>query len=340
MKKCQRQVFFLSLCFFLFFCVQPVNGKENLTTRKEKAACQIYECLSTFDTYVDISEYQIPYSSATATSLFDLALEKDLYLFNILANVSDFSKVDDFCSCYTEGNYLVAFEFDYGNYSADTLQNQYDTLKKKVLSISNELQLSQISDEWAVASVHNYIALHTDYDQAKHPKRKSYTAYGALVNGKAVCSGYSTACELLLKTAGVPCRIITSNKMDHAWNIVKLKGKWYHMDITWDDPYVNKKNYVSYRFFLKTDKELKSDKKSPHYGWSSSVKCTSNRYKNIPATDNSRLVYCNEGWYYAKKNKSGIYYYQKYNFSFTKRKKTSVNWNLVSLTVKKNIRTN
>ena len=28
----------------------------------------------------------------------------------------------------------------------------------------------------------------------------------------------------------------TADEIDHAWNLVELDGKWYHLDATWDDP--------------------------------------------------------------------------------------------------------
>ena len=198
-------------------------------------------------------------------------------------------------------------------------RQQYKTLKSSVNSIRTQLNLDGKSKEQIVLKVHDYIALHTDYDTAKKPGRKSYTAYGTLINGKAVCSGYATASELLLESYGIPVVIATSDKMDHAWSLVQLNKKWYHMDITWDDPYPEKKNYVTYWFFLKTDKEFRNHPKADHYKWNSSgIKCTSTRYSRLPITDNKKMSYRGTTWYYSKKNKSSSYSYRKYNFTFTK----------------------
>lgn len=337
MKKQNIFPFFVYVFLLLFLFPVQTEAKETLAERKKMAVDEIYQCLLAFEDYADISEYQIPYSEKTATALFDRALDKNLYLFNILANVSDFTNNDGFCSCYTQGSYLVGFEFNYKGYSASTLNRQYKKLYSEVARIKKELNLSSLTPEWAVLEVHDYIALHTDYDPSKKPKRRSFTAYGALISGKAVCSGYSTACELLLSSVGIKSKIVTSNVMDHAWNIVKLGNKWYHLDITWDDPYINKKNYVSYQFFLKTDKEFKSNQKTPHYGWKTNIKCTSTKYQNIPLTDNTTLSHLEDGWYVPAKTKKGIYYYKKYNFSFTRREKAILSVNLIDLTLKKNL---
>lgn len=287
---------------------------------KKEAINAIYKALLSFEKTVDLSTYRIPYSDSTASELLDGALERNQYLFNTLANYTDFSEESEFCSCYTSDKYIDSFEFQY-NASASALQKQYRTLQKKVSSIQEKLDLKGCSKEQIVLAVHDYIALHTSYDTAKKPGRKSHTAYGSLVNGKAVCSGYATASKLLLEGYGIPVEIATSDAMDHAWSLVKLHGKWYHMDITWDDPYPKKKNYVNYWFFLKTDRELKKHPKANHYQWDSSgIRCTSKRYSNIPILNNNKLFHDRSYWYQqsSKKTSSGRYAYRKYNFTFTK----------------------
>lgn len=64
-----------------------------------------------------------------------------------------------------------------------------------------------------------------------------YTAFGALVNGHAVCEGYARAFKLLCYYAGIECILVTgdSKGVGHMWNMVKLEGNWYHVDVTWDD---------------------------------------------------------------------------------------------------------
>ncbi len=68
--------------------------------------------------------------------------------------------------------------------------------------------------------------LYNEADQLK------YTAYGAAVNGRAVCQGFATLFYRLALAAGLDCRIVTGTRSDvkHAWNIVKWDGKWYHVD--------------------------------------------------------------------------------------------------------------
>ncbi len=68
-------------------------------------------------------------------------------------------------------------------------------------------------------------------------KNNIYTAYGALVNGRAVCEGYARAFKLLCRYADIKCILITgdSRGVGHMWNMVELDSQWYHVDVTWDD---------------------------------------------------------------------------------------------------------
>ena len=80
-----------------------------------------------------------------------------------------------------------------------------------------------------------------------------FMAYGALINGKAVCQGYAEAYMMLCSLAGLQCYRAAGMAGDwsHLWNIVKLDGKYYHVDVTWmdtDDP-----EHVSEYYFLKSD---------------------------------------------------------------------------------------
>lgn len=66
-----------------------------------------------------------------------------------------------------------------------------------------------------------------------------YSADGVLIRGTGVCDSYSKAYIKLLNAVGISSTRVTNT--DHAWNLVKLDGDWYHIDPTWDDPVVSGK---------------------------------------------------------------------------------------------------
>lgn len=136
---------------------------------------------------------------------------------------------------------------------------------KKARSIIKKKTTSKMSDLEKIKAIHDYMALNCDYDIDNYNKgtipSTSYSAKGVLIKKKAVCQGYAVTFKLFMDMLGIPCKLVrgTANNGKgyggHAWNIVKVKGKWYHVDVTWDDP-VNGRDGVYYNYFMITDKQM------------------------------------------------------------------------------------
>lgn len=145
--------------------------------------------------------------------------------------------------------------------------------EQKVAQILSE-QIHEGMEDWQIAlALHDYLIVNAKYDESL----LKLSGYDLLVNGTAVCSGYTSAYQDLLQRAGIECRYVISEQMDHAWNIVKIGGQWYHVDLTWDDPTPNSEGFVDHKYFLVTDEEISASEK-PHYGWDSDIKCTDTRF--------------------------------------------------------------
>lgn len=86
-------------------------------------------------------------------------------------------------------------------------------------------------------------------------------ADGPLLNGKALCEGYSKAFMYLCQKSGIECICIAGySGENHMWNMIKLDGEWYHMDTTWDDPRVSgDKQVIRYDYFCLNDEEISAD---------------------------------------------------------------------------------
>ncbi len=94
------------------------------------------------------------------------------------------------------------------------------------------------------------------------------TAYGALVEGRAVCGGYTAAAKLLFDMAGLESAVASGKVSSgggedwHQWNAVRLNGAWYYADLTWDDPVADAANTPRHDYFNVTEAELART----HYG--------------------------------------------------------------------------
>lgn len=108
--------------------------------------------------------------------------------------------------------------------------------------------------------VYDWIIENCQYDKDvsnRDSKWQSFTAYGALINSKAVCEGYSRSIQLLLNRLGVDCQLITgyTHQTPHMWNIVKIDGDYYHLDATFDTSLQVK----LYDYFNISDKQISKD---------------------------------------------------------------------------------
>ena len=119
--------------------------------------------------------------------------------------------------------------------------SQEDALDEKIAEVLESLDLDEKSDYEKVIAIHDWLCDNVEYDSAEGSDLRR-TAYDAIVNGTAVCQGYSNALYRMLLEAGVDNRIIfgegvdnSGDTMAHTWNIVDLYGKYYYIDVTWDD---------------------------------------------------------------------------------------------------------
>ena len=145
-------------------------------------------------------------------------------------------------------------------------QQKIDAATKSFLTSVTD----SMSDYEATLHIYENIIKLVDYDTIglERQKRTSVTPdvpddlrsiYGVFVNKKAVCAGYAKALQYLLNLCGIECTYVTSDT--HAWNLIKLEGDYYHMDVTWGDGSDTKKDKaqtsaISYDCFCITTAEL------------------------------------------------------------------------------------
>lgn len=119
-------------------------------------------------------------------------------------------------------------------------------------------------------ALHDYLVTHCKYSETLADSEKSdiYRAYGALVNGDAVCNGYAEAMDILLRCAGINSKFVIGTAsgtggdwIDHAWNLVELDGNWYHLDSTWNDPVPDQEGLTVHPYFNVTDDILSQNHK-------------------------------------------------------------------------------
>ncbi len=124
---------------------------------------------------------------------------------------------------------------------------------------------SSMTDFEVEVYIHNYLVNNCKYDTT-YKAENAHNMYGALVNGVAVCEGYAYAFQHLCRLAGIQSIVVkgelkTDSKTEsHAWNMVELEGKYYHIDVTSDDPVMNggTKQVLEFTYFNLTDSQIKA----------------------------------------------------------------------------------
>ena len=160
--------------------------------------------------------------------------------------------------------------------------------EQKVAEILAETVYPGMS-QWQIAlSIHDYLVGHFEYDEPLNLR----TGYDLIMKGTSVCAGYAEAYMDLMNRVGIPCHYVVSEGMNHAWNIVRIGGNWYHVDATWDDPVSDVEGKVLHDFFLVSDKVI-TDKNHQHYGWNAKYACTDTSFdKDVFWQDsNSQIIY-------------------------------------------------
>ncbi|MBQ9806020.1 MAG: hypothetical protein IJW49_05895 [Clostridia bacterium] len=148
------------------------------------------------------------------------------------------------------------------NFTGDKLEAAREELETAVDSFLTALPEGQEPYQIAL-SLHDALAKHVKYEKVGYHQ----TAYGALVDEKAVCAGYAAAYQLLLQRAGIPSYTVTGTAIDpsdalstepvaHAWNAVWLSdGECVFTDVTWDDAL----DYTYHYYFNLSFEEMEQD---------------------------------------------------------------------------------
>lgn len=163
--------------------------------------------------------------------------------------------------CQIKGNndkYILTYTV----YYYTTAEEEAD-LTKRLGVIVPSLNLSGMSDYNKIETIYKYVTSHITYSENINDPY-AYSAYNAIFNRNAVCQGIAQLMYRMYNDSGISCRVIAGTSHDnsganndgnHVWLIVKLDGKYYLIDPTWD---LNAKS-GSFRFFLKGTDDFEYD---------------------------------------------------------------------------------
>ena len=157
---------------------------------------------------------------------------------------------------YVEDNTLVEF---YSVLSSDECETYIDVFNNRIDEILAKACTGKTEYE-RERLIHDEVLKHCTYKtgvKGADDGWQYFSAYGALVDGEAVCEGYSKIMQVLLSRVGIPSGTIRgeADGVSHMWNVVELGGEWYHLDATWDD----NSDDINYEYFNLTTEGIKKN---------------------------------------------------------------------------------
>ena len=173
---------------------------------------------------------------------------------------------------YTNAGFLTRVVFDENDLVYD-YTDYYSRLN--AVHMVAEYLMENIKDNAALSDLQKALLLHdrlanwTGYDYDNQQRGScppdSYSAVGVLWNRVGVCQGYAETYAYMLDQCGILNRFVQSIALNHIWNIVTIDGQEYYVDVTWDDPVVDRLGQVYHNNFMVSLDKLRDDHNAYDY---------------------------------------------------------------------------
>lgn len=190
---------------------------------------------------------------------------------DVAYNKTVLSNINDFVHPYNSFSQIETSFDSLGEINIKIIHNYTEEMKIILDYKVDEIIKKELNEEMEIIDkikiIHDYIINNTKYDQNRSDKNifeyKSNNAYGVLIEGYGICSGYTDSMMLFLEKLNIKSYKVSSE--NHVWNKVFVNNNWYNLDLTWDDP-VNSdgSDSLEHNFFLVTDDEMLKNDKTEH----------------------------------------------------------------------------
>lgn len=228
------------------FAATPTVSAAAVTQSQKQLQVQIYQALSARKSSITLT---YPGSAnelrKAMESALDAAIDQDPYIHYIMKGYA-YSLEGRGTSSSADLNLT---------YRETAAQSAY--VHKRVSAALAKIVTPDMNDHLKVKAIHDWVVKTLKYDTTL----SKFTAYEGLKTGSTVCQGYALLTYDMLKQAGFETKIVEGyvGREAHAWNMVKLDGKWYQLDTTWDDPVPDLGDRVATSYYLVSDQQLRQD---------------------------------------------------------------------------------
>lgn len=277
MKKLISTILLVAIIFSSF--AFPASAKEKVVDRKE----YLYNHILAYEEKIDVSGL-----GYTVDNIDELLLD----IRKLIFEDADLFYFEGITSYTYSGNDILSVSASY----------LYDYKQVKfVEEYANKNFLSKLNKKWStlekILYIHDKMATDFQYDVHLYDENGQSIVnrdiYKMFTDGYGVCQAYSQTFKYLMEKIGVECKYVASDDSNHEWNAVKVDGKWYHIDVTQDDPMMSISNneisqldragLVNHTYFLLSDSLLWDQHlDGDHYNWyyldGSNITCDSDEF--------------------------------------------------------------
>lgn len=247
--------FLLSLVIFRYTFTVNASAKDDQAVQ-DRISSGFYG----FEQSIDVSEFAL--TPTELLHIFSCVIKDDPYLFFVSRNLR-YSYKTNGCVLSLTPQYTMTMEEYKGAVT-------YCTERVRAIATLSEHFASEVEK---ALFLHDFICENFEYDD----ELKNDDIYDFLLTGRGTCEAYMLLYTAVLRECGIESHFAASDSLTHIWNIVRLDGEWYHVDLTWDDSASSET--VSRRHFLYSDKAVSE---RGHRDWYSPInsECLSEKYDN------------------------------------------------------------
>lgn len=138
----------------------------------------------------------------------------------------------------------------------------------EIVRLAKEITKGKRTDIEKSKAIYDWVIRHVTYDDAEYERFKSGknfsygTALQTLKTGKGICMEYARLDAALHRAVGIEAKIVYGE--EHAWNEIKLAGKWQPQDPTYGSGYLDEETHqfvhdYSEKYFSHSDMKWEGD---------------------------------------------------------------------------------
>lgn len=144
------------------------------------------------------------------------------------------------------GNLVYSLQFEFiDDCSVDEIRDMRQKIEDRCKEIVRDLDLANKTDYEKIVAIDQFLCDNVYYPNEPYIAQ-DHTPYGTLFSGRAVCEGYARTVKILCDLCGMDCYYVVGYCNNdpinggHGWNLVKVDGDYYQLDVTWNDASASK----------------------------------------------------------------------------------------------------